>query len=1092
MKKIKKSVNGKPDYHGITRRGFLKCTAGAGLMMGLPMLFSGCGSSKKSDTKETRIFYFDLSRSDPSYKYYLVAGGNALKLKAMTADSISEARRGNPFLSAVPDSNITHSTESIEMPANDVQICFIRGVKPSDTSGRWIMPLMFMHRPTSSVINASKRSNSKAGMISLASQKLKIYKATPGSSSYDPVHVDSYKDCTDLAKTLVFSNPEMLCADPDSAAHIQDNIIGQQSATTSLASVLQAQGDATEQGGWATLQVYIDPDTNQPYKDSQGNNQCFTKWSDATLRFSGYAISPSLEQTKNDESLGVNITNLSPDVDNPEMQGKVWRRRDGMPTVNQSITKNLKSRRSIKSGSLNYSFPNQSTDHGYSAYLVGAPQPDGTVTIEVSNSYLRYLSLCVRFVDANNNPIPVNSLSSSTLSSFSDHSWLKIWDTKNDLLVKIVEPKFEILGIPIKKSNEQITFKIPTDIASGAIILSGGIGTGSSNNTYPGVTDTGYLLTVIVNLFLPSMFLALAAAVGYLGFVAKELAEAQVVQTIIKLFIDIIVDVVEAATYLDPAVFIGLAADIGKVLLSKAAAPLITKIASYVASQNVLDSIPIAGIIMQAAGALLLVKDIAETSYDVATSPWVYDRKLSLTHNVTVTISPDPDDPAGFPATAACYIVTALFDNGGTPTTSDKQAMPSTTRTAPISYTFENVPYGGQINVSVGFYTNDDTLVGKGSTGAVSNTVDSQSITIKEVLIPLTSTTVYSHKQKTALDSNGKHIWQATPIPPAPNPSGSCANIAGQLCRLTKITVNEKFACLGYSWQASSKGIYSCGSGVAGQLNQFANISFTENPETAYAASLCGLTTPIQIAYDLLGSSGNNFYLDSSGGTPIIRQVTLSLNTPAVFDPPSSDRAWGMFNLASDAFLLHPAGYCISINKAANKVEVLKLPSSYTTDANAKIAQSYSGPGFRPGLVQGPVCAAVTPKGELLILEADNGRIQAFDVGMNPAPIFNNNTSYFMPLKDGSAPNYLDIAVENAGYIYVLSYIQTSPSTFQFNMDIYKPDGSWLARSSGVTAAGLAVDLWRNVFSLNYEVLELDGSLPDRTEPSVSQWIPSG
>ncbi|MCI0470012.1 MAG: hypothetical protein L0Y62_08135, partial [Nitrospirae bacterium] len=336
----------------------------------------------------------------------------------------------------------------------------------------------------------------------------------------------------------------------------------------------------------------------------------------------------------------------------------------------------------------------------------------------------------------------------------------------------------------------------------------------SSNNTYPDVAGTGYLLTVVVNLFLPSMFLALAAALGYLGFIANELKEAQEVQLIIQLFMDLIVDILESATFLDPKVFINLAQDIGKILLSKLAAPLTTKIASYVASAEVTDSIPIAGIIMQAAGALLLVKNIAETSYDVHNSPWVYDRKLTLTHDVTVTISHDPDDPAGFPATAAYYIVNALFDNGGTPNTSGKQAMQGTTRTAPIVYTFNAIPYGGKINVSVGFYTSNDTLVGKGSTGAVSNTVDSQSITIKELLIPLTSSTVYKHKQKIALDANGKHIWTATSTPPIPNPSGSCANIAGQLCQLTKITVNEKFANLGYSWQASSKGIYSCGSGV--------------------------------------------------------------------------------------------------------------------------------------------------------------------------------------------------------------------------------------------------------------------------------------
>jgi hypothetical protein len=40
---------------------------------------------------------------------------------------------------------------------------------------------------------------------------------------------------------------------------------------------------------------------------------------------------------------------------------------------------------------------------------------------------------------------------------------------------------------------------------------------------------------------------------------------------------------------------------------------------------------------------------------------------------------------------------------------------------------------------------------------------------------------------------------------------------------------------------------------------------------------------------------------------------------------------------------------------------------------------------------------------------------------------------------------------------------------------------------AGLAAARLQVDLWRNVFTLNYEIVQGSG----RTEPSVSEWIPS-
>jgi len=154
-------------------------------------------------------------------------------------------------------------------------------------------------------------------------------------------------------------------------------------------------------------------------------------------------------------------------------------------------------------------------------------------------------------------------------------------------------------------------------------------------------------------------------------------------------------------------------------------------------------------------------------------------------------------------------------------------------------------------------------------------------------------------------------------------------------------------------------------------------------------------------------------------------------------------------------------------------------------DTAAPQAQAYSGVGTREGLIKGPACMAITPKGAILVLEQGNNRIQAFDTGANPTKIFANDSSSTMPLHTpNSGTTYLDLAMEFLGYIYVLSVNASDV----YALDIYKPTGEWLCTTQGVNAGKLTLDLFRNVYTLNYETLTPIGSV---TEPSISQWIPS-
>jgi hypothetical protein len=188
----------------------------------------------------------------------------------------------------------------------------------------------------------------------------------------------------------------------------------------------------------------------------------------------------------------------------------------------------------------------------------------------------------------------------------------------------------------------------------------------------------------------------------------------------------------------------------------------------------------------------------------------------------------------------------------------------------------------------------------------------------------------------------------------------------------------------------------------------------------------------------------------------------------------------------------------VSINNALHKIEIHRLPERPVSDDVARtklLATTHAGNGTLPGLLGGPVAAAISPDGVILVLEALNNRIQAFDVGANPVQLFRQQTPrYFLELTAtaGADTEYLDLAVEYTGYLYVLS---RSQSTNLYRLDIYHPgqDGTGpIATTRNMNAAKLAVDFWRNVYTLNYDVLRLPlGGFPGATEPSVSLWQPS-
>lgn len=80
------------------------------------------------------------------------------------------------------------------------------------------------------------------------------------------------------------------------------------------------------------------------------------------------------------------------------------------------------------------------------------------------------------------------------------------------------------------------------------------------------------------------------------------------------------------------------------------------------------------------------------------------------------------------------------------------------------------------------------------------------------------------------------------------------------------------------------------------------------------------------------------------------------------------------------------------------------------------------------------------------------------------------------------------MAVDEDGYIFILCYLNDCSATTDYQLDIYKPDGTFLSRTPNVNRAKIVVGAGRSIYTLNYDsIIGLGG----RTMPTLSLWLPS-
>ena len=1056
----------------LTRRQFLAGTTLTGVALTLPPWLVGCGSDDDcggaatpvptatppptpgARPRERRTLHFDFSYA-PLTELRLQAfhsQSHQAPILEHTAESRAKHRALNPALADVPDGRLTHYIEDVDLPSDALQHLWVTGL---DADGGAAVAGMNIHVP------AAARQAATQGVL------------TGGSDYRTPV---------DTAVALVFHSPEIMNLNVDQGSTIL-NLIQTLPCTDdptcmpylgTLAAQIAEKWPASTSGGWATLVQIADPD-GKPLVDSQGK---------PVYR---YDLDPDIAQA---------VTAVAGPVrsaifDDPQFLGTNWHPTQGITVSQSSAASGLTSGvAGADQFALTAAYPAGATAHGVAFESVSVTnQATRTIQLQFRNQFLRYLSAYVQFANENND-LPVANPTSS--------------DTSRAKFLDVINSNYTILGIPLFGDSiplSSVQFDVPTD-ASIAKVYFGSLGLGGE--AFSPEAIRGSILTLIFNIGIPTLLLAagVAASGSLLESVSEEDTSA-ILRASIPLILSIVgpdlangifgsqnsKSAIPALTALGTALLTGFFA-------TGQGASLLVTVGVLEATGEQFDVLlgPL-GLAFRIIAVLADLAAIVESVAEVLASPAIFINQLCLTMTTTVTVSKDPAD-FQFPATARNYEVRLVYDSASK-VAHVKGGPIEPGRVDPIVVVFDDVPSGGMVTVDVYLTTETGCIIGRstgtdgttpGPHGPVPGTQAAIAITIKELLIPLTQTTQYLHDVKLEYQG-GQHAWVETDAPTA-----TLADLGqGQedaLYDLNGITISQRTGMAGYAYRAGGQGVPFCGQATSGIAYMVQNVFLGENPDRALKQLPCGFEQVGGIVYDRLGPAsgiGRNFFLQPSADGFLVQSITLDDSTPIDVGNPLS---WGVFSEGLDSLAVVPTGYVVGVNRQNHHIQILELPPAAVDASQAPQAVPFAvvkmGLGTRAGLLSAPVAVAVIDA-TILILEDGNQRIQAVDVSGNPVMRFRNGSSSVVTLEQGTGITYLDLGVEGMGYLYVLSFINDGMAATDYRLDIYDPQGNFLTRTTGVAAARLAVDTFRNVYTLNYEVV---ANAP-RIEPSLSQWNPS-
>lgn len=1024
--------------------------------------------------------HFDLSHAPQDVDHTLHIAGQDYVLTAHTPQTLQLHASRNPMLAAVPvdqQHHVSHFAENVALPSG-VALMFVQHPAKDANAPLPALSLMATYIPP-----GARPAPTAASGPSLAARKLAVLGAAPPALDPGDDHGNSFRTPLDTALSLVSMHPELMHLDPATAAHIHDTHLVSAPGVNDLALAISAQGAADVDGGWATISACVD-ENGATLTNDAGQPVYHYALSDATQAALAAPVKGALRTSKNDLAL----------------KDKTWGQSYGLASIDHSASSTSSFAGQVTAGTGVSETPQPTPPttadaqwvpqdwSGIHGLTLGTAQQYGdSFAIDVTNNALRHMGTWVEFLDDMGN---VTSDSRQQL----------------DLLT----PGNFLMGIPISTGATTLSFTMPSQ-ASGARILFGTLGTGHFDSS---VSAMGTFCTSLFEMAVPTFMLVAGVWKGdddgeYEGILKDKYFMA----AIAAVAVDFISPILARTITSDP---VGALLMIGNKLMATLLKSAMGRLRDYIVKKMVIEEaercIPFVGFVFAALGVAGTLVDLAETTAAVIQTPSKSSIEIARTMKLGVSVQPDPQHSV-WPSTAHHYRLMVQYQ-GGTFMHLNGEMFEITngvTSSATLSKSLSNVPAGGSLKVYAVIYSKNWWICGYASSP---DWVDARpgpdgsmtvGLVIKEQLVPLSADTLYSHNEKLAYDSTNGHYWtgasSATTSLAAPTDTAKALDDTPdghKLAELVDITINDHAHMLGYCWRAGGQGLPLVGDTAASnaQMYTFQNISYLATPDTGLKAVNRGMTGKPHILYDQFGpieegatGAGNNFYLDVVDKVYHLRRVDFD-GQP--FDLTATAQSWGQFTQPHlDAVVVHPAGYVAAVSWANSKMELLRIPAQGSAEVDAPVAVLCSGEGLREGLMNGPIAMAVTPDGKFLILETKNNRIQAFDTAGKPVQAFTATSGMqsFMALKEQTGTvTYLDVGTESKGYIYVLSCLNSGEAQTDYNLDIYQPTGEHLCTTNGLNAAKIVVSMWRDVYALNYEVLL---GPQQRTEPSISQWIPS-
>lgn len=1065
----------------VNRRNFIQMAGGTMAACSLPSFLTGCGGGDDggSGVSHQRTLHFSLSTDgflpeNETYQLHVLGKIYPLSLH----DDASRKLHGKT------SSGVSHYAEDIQLPSNRATHIYV--TQRTDHSGhiRSAHGDSVNHGFALSVIYIPKTLKSASASVRVLNSK--SHRKTSGmvgalddaAADTGPVTLDTGTNDeitpANIAAAIIFHHGNLQTMNPDQSAIVMGHIQEAPGLSDLIAKI-----KTFTRHTWYTMPPVLGDD-DVPVTRSDGTSVYQYIVQPEILAAAQLPLSSTLNAVNNDPALK-DLYYSSNVQDGTE------------PAASTASSSNLRTRLDAETeAGITYKLALGDSHQGLSTVIHSVV--NNTVTLRFSSRYLRYLSIFVEFLDADGNPVvPADWVNENNLTVVAN-----AMDTDSRKFLVVATPPPTFLGAPLIDAETFGAFTFPAN-ASSARITAGGLGNGGYRNS--DIEVLGVALTTTINLGIPTLLLAAAAAQH--DDIKPFSPTVSAMLAIFKAFAG---GIWSRSDHSPDNIMSQAGVFLGNILFKAALSELLQYITEQESEEAMFDAIPFIGWAMNAISIASTVAQLAETSAEVSRHPWITESRVSVTHDIDVNISHDPND-FEFPATATHYVVKLTFSHSTT--ISQTINLPGTTVSDTQTVTFKDVPAGGTVSVSVKFYSSNDWIAGQASTVGISNQNDagqsklSINLVLTENLVPLTSITVYSHKERLVY-SGGSYAWQAGAAPVQTRVNLSSQIQAGSLASLSSVSVNQTLGRLSYSWQSHSGGVSSCGASASGVLGYaYRTIGLTSHPNVGLKFGGCYAAAPTLVENALFTNAagvGSNLLIQPAGDSGWTVGY-FPLDGAATY---TSGGVLGVFPIQPDVVRRFSDERLIGISRAHQKIFLLTLAPSATSLDLAPQATLLSGPATsaatviaNPSLLLAPVTMAVGLNDAVIILEIDPanpggaGQLRAFNSNGVPVTYFGaagaltQGTSLRTPSR---AVTYLDMHIEDKGYIFILSYEGTGSAVADYRMDIYKPTGEYLSATTGIAASNFSLDAWRNIYSLNFEALT--GPQGD-TEPSVSQWIPS-